>query len=114
MALLDFQPVLGRHNLRPPHFASKVSYSVAPLSTLPTKFVVTLSLIKKRTNLLSEVGPLLCQLLSGRLVLHRDQEIVFLSALHNEEFSADEVFGRQLLVEGSEFFFVDADTAALR
>ena len=30
MALLDFQPVLGRHNLRPPHFASKVSYSASP------------------------------------------------------------------------------------
>ena len=59
MALLDFQPVLGRHNLRPPHFASKVSYSAAPLSTLPTKFVVTLSLIKNRADLPSEVGPAL-------------------------------------------------------
>ena len=30
--LLGFQPVLGRHNLRPPHFASKVSYSASPQS----------------------------------------------------------------------------------
>ena len=30
MTLLDFQPVLGRHNIRPPHFASKVSYSASP------------------------------------------------------------------------------------
>ena len=30
MALLDFQPVLVRHNVRPPHFASKVSYSASP------------------------------------------------------------------------------------
>ena len=28
--LLGFQPVLGRHNIRPPHFASKVSYSASP------------------------------------------------------------------------------------
>ena len=27
MTLLDFQLVLGRHNIRPPHFASKVSYN---------------------------------------------------------------------------------------
>ena len=32
MTLLDFQPVLGRHNIRPPHFASKVSYSASPQS----------------------------------------------------------------------------------
>jgi len=30
MTLLDFQLVLGRHNIRPPHFASKVSYSASP------------------------------------------------------------------------------------
>ena len=30
MTLLDFQPVLVRHNIRPPHFASKVSYSASP------------------------------------------------------------------------------------
>jgi len=30
--LLDFQLVLGRHNIRPPHFASKVSYSASPQS----------------------------------------------------------------------------------
>ena len=30
MAFLDFQLVLGRHNIRPPHFASKVSYSASP------------------------------------------------------------------------------------
>ena len=28
--LLGFQPVLGHHNIRPPHFASKVSYSASP------------------------------------------------------------------------------------
>ena len=27
---VDFQLVLGRHNIRPPHFASKVSYSASP------------------------------------------------------------------------------------
>jgi len=32
LTLLDFQPVLGRHNIRPPHFASKVSYSASPQS----------------------------------------------------------------------------------
>ena len=30
MTLLDYQLVLGRHNIRPPHFASKVSYSASP------------------------------------------------------------------------------------
>ena len=30
MAFLDFQLVLGRHIIRPPHFASKVSYSASP------------------------------------------------------------------------------------
>ena len=30
MTLLDFQPVLGRHNIRHPHFASKVSYNASP------------------------------------------------------------------------------------
>ena len=30
MTLLDFQLVLGRHNIRSPHFASKVSYSASP------------------------------------------------------------------------------------
>ena len=30
MTLSDFQLVLGRHNIRPPHFASKVSYSASP------------------------------------------------------------------------------------
>ena len=28
--LVDFQPAQGRHNIRLPHFASKVSYSAAP------------------------------------------------------------------------------------
>ena len=32
MTLLDFQFVLGRRNIRPPHFASKVSYSASPQS----------------------------------------------------------------------------------
>jgi hypothetical protein len=30
MTLLDFLAVFGRHNIRPPHFASKVSYSASP------------------------------------------------------------------------------------
>ena len=30
MSLLNFQFVFGRHNIRPPHFASKVSYSASP------------------------------------------------------------------------------------
>ena len=30
MTLLNFQLVLGRRNIRPPHFASKVSYSASP------------------------------------------------------------------------------------
>ena len=30
MTLLDFQPAQGRHIIRPPHFASKVSYSASP------------------------------------------------------------------------------------
>ena len=30
MTLLDYQLVLVRHNIRPPHFASKVSYSASP------------------------------------------------------------------------------------
>ena len=30
MTLLDFQLVLGRRNIRSPHFASKVSYSASP------------------------------------------------------------------------------------
>ena len=30
MTLLDFQIMLGRRNIRPPHFASKVSYSASP------------------------------------------------------------------------------------
>ena len=30
MTLLNFLRVLGRHYIRPPHFASKVSYSAAP------------------------------------------------------------------------------------
>ena len=28
--LVIFQPMLGRRNIRPPHFASKVSYSASP------------------------------------------------------------------------------------
>ena len=30
--LVIFQLMLGRHNIRPPHFASKVSYSASPQS----------------------------------------------------------------------------------
>ena len=32
MTLLDFQLVAGPPNIRPPHFASKVSYSASPQS----------------------------------------------------------------------------------
>ena len=52
MTLLNFLRVLGRHYIRPPHFASKVSYSAAPhasplyqscffliLNTLPQGFI---------------------------------------------------------------------------
>ena len=28
--IVGFLAVLGRHNIRPPHFASKVSYSASP------------------------------------------------------------------------------------
>ena len=28
--IVEFFPVFGRHNIRPPHFASKVSYSASP------------------------------------------------------------------------------------
>ena len=34
MTLLDFLLVLGRHNIRPPHFASKVSYSASPQTSV--------------------------------------------------------------------------------
>jgi len=34
MTLLDYQLVLGRHNIRPPHFASKVSYSASPQTSV--------------------------------------------------------------------------------
>ena len=40
MTLLNFQLVLGRHNIRPPHFASKVSYSA--VASLPTLILNTL------------------------------------------------------------------------
>ena len=46
MTLLDFQPVLGRHNIRPPHFASKVSYSAAPHSLPPAIRVIRPSAFK--------------------------------------------------------------------
>ena len=45
MTLLDFQLVLGRHNIRPPHFASKVSYSASPQN-----FVAPYYLAKKRKD----------------------------------------------------------------
>ena len=32
--LVIFQPMLGRHNIRPPHFASKVSYSASPQTSV--------------------------------------------------------------------------------
>ena len=44
MTLLDYQFVLGRCNIRPPHFASKVSYSASPQS-----FVAPYYLAKKRS-----------------------------------------------------------------
>ena len=33
MTLSDFQPMLGSPNIRPPHFASKVSYRASPQSS---------------------------------------------------------------------------------
>ena len=42
--LVIFQPMLGRRNIRPPHFASKVSYSASPQS-----FVAPYYLAKKRS-----------------------------------------------------------------
>ena len=42
--LVIFQAMLGRHNIRPPHFASKVSYSASPQS-----FVAPYYLAKKRS-----------------------------------------------------------------
>ena len=39
-----FQPAQGRRNIRPPHFASKVSYSASPQS-----FVAPYYLAKKRS-----------------------------------------------------------------
>ena len=32
--LFIFQPMLGRRNIRPPHFASKVSYSASPQTSV--------------------------------------------------------------------------------
>uniref|UniRef100_UPI0040278858 hypothetical protein n=1 Tax=Alloprevotella sp. TaxID=1872471 RepID=UPI0040278858 len=46
--LVIFQPMLGRHNIRPPHFASKVSYSASPQS-----FVAPYYLAKKRSFFLT-------------------------------------------------------------
>ena len=45
MTLLDFLLVLGRHNIRLPHFARKVSYSASPQS-----FVAPYYLAKKRKD----------------------------------------------------------------
>jgi hypothetical protein len=42
--LVIFQLMLGRRNIRPPHFASKVSYSASPQS-----FVAPYYLAKKRS-----------------------------------------------------------------
>ena len=43
-SLVIFQLMLGRRNIRPPHFASKVSYSASPQS-----FVAPYYLAKKRS-----------------------------------------------------------------
>ena len=48
MTLLDYQLVLGRRNIRPPHFASKVSYSASPQASVkcprgaPCRYVIWL------------------------------------------------------------------------
>ena len=57
MTLLDFQLVLGRHNIRPPHFASKVSYSASPQAfaegscsaSLPTMIFLDFEHLRKYT-----------------------------------------------------------------
>ena len=55
MTLLDFQLVLGRHNIRPPHFASKVSYSASPQASAkcprgsPCSYIVPAMLFALKT-----------------------------------------------------------------
>ena len=43
MTLMDFQLVLGRHNIRPPHFASKVSYNASPQTSAECPHIVPCS-----------------------------------------------------------------------
>ena len=44
--VVGFLALFGRHNIRPPHFASKVSYSVAPHSLPPAIRVIRPSAFK--------------------------------------------------------------------
>ena len=46
----NFLRVLGRHYIRPPHFASKVSYSASPLSAF-------LKFVNSSNSLLSRLRP---------------------------------------------------------
>ena len=43
---VGFLALFGRHNIRPPHFASKVSYSAAPHSLPPAIRVIRPSAFK--------------------------------------------------------------------
>ena len=47
------------------------------------------------------------------LLLGDEQEVVFLAALHEEVLATEEVGGSDHLVESGQFFFVEADAAAL-
>jgi len=44
--VVGFLALFGRHNIRPPHFASKVSYSAAPHSLPPAIRVIRPSAFK--------------------------------------------------------------------
>ena len=49
MTLSDFQPVLGRPNIRPPHFASKVSYNASPrFSDECARIALSLTIAKRK------------------------------------------------------------------
>ena len=51
MTLLIFLRVLGRHYIRPPHFASKVSYSAAPQTSAKCPCVTACSSHVAHANL---------------------------------------------------------------
>jgi len=44
--VVGFLALFGRHNIRPPHFASKVSYSAAPHSLPPAIRVIRSSALE--------------------------------------------------------------------